>query len=114
MQEEIRKERQKMILFFVEDSEYHPIKIKEMAVLLGVPKKERGEFHDILDELIARGKIALDRRGLICLPANLWRHREVLVLSVRKNLRKIFSFRSTPVEMPFTAISSKCGRRHSP
>lgn len=68
MQEEIRKERQKMILSFVEDSEYHPIKIKEMAVLLGVPKKERGEFHDILDELIARGKIALDKRGLICLP----------------------------------------------
>lgn len=68
MQEEIRKERQKMILSFVEDSGYHPIKIKEMAVLLGVPKKERGEFHDILDELITKGKITLDKRGLICLP----------------------------------------------
>lgn len=68
MQEDIRKQRQRMILSYVEDKDYRPLKIKEMAILFGVPKKERGDFHEILDELIAKGKIMLNRRGLICLP----------------------------------------------
>lgn len=68
MQEDIRKQRQRMILSYVEDKDYRPLKIKEMAILFGVPKKERGDFHEILDELMAKGKIMLNRRGLICLP----------------------------------------------
>lgn len=68
MREEIRKQRQQMILSYVEDKDYRPMKIKEMAVLFGVPKKERGDFHEILDELIAKGLIMINRRGLICLP----------------------------------------------
>lgn len=68
MNEDLKKQRGRMILSFVEDSNYHPIKIKEMAVLFGVPKKERGEFHEVLDELIAKGKIVVDRHGLIRLP----------------------------------------------
>lgn len=68
MQEDIRKQRQRMILSYVEDKEYRPIKIKEMAILFEVPKKERGDFHEILDELIAKGKIMINGRGLICLP----------------------------------------------
>lgn len=68
MQEDVRLERKQRILSFVEDKEYRPIKIKEMAVLFGVPKKQRGEFHEILDELIARGKIEIDQRGRIRLP----------------------------------------------
>ena len=72
MKEELKKEREQMILSFVEGKDYRPIKIKEMAVLFGVPKKQRGEFHEILDSLIARGKIEIDRKGLIRLPeANL-------------------------------------------
>lgn len=68
MKEEKKRERQQMILSFVEDKDYRPLKIKEMAVLLGVPKKERGEFHDILDELAAKGNIEFDRRGRIRIP----------------------------------------------
>lgn len=68
MKEEIREQRRQMILSFVEDKNYRPLKIKEMAVLFGVPKKERGEFHEILDELAAKGKIMIDHRGLIRLP----------------------------------------------
>ncbi len=73
MQEERKREREDRILSFVEDKDYRPMKIKEMAVLFGVPKKQRGEFHEILDGLIAQGKIEIDRRGLIRLPeANLF------------------------------------------
>lgn len=68
MKEEKKRERQQMILSFVEDKDYRPLKSKEMAVLLGVPKKERGEFHDILDELAAKGNIEFDRRGRIRIP----------------------------------------------
>ncbi len=73
MQEEKKRERENRILSFVEDKDYRPMKIKEMAVLFGVPKKQRGEFHEILDGLITQGKIEIDRRGLIRLPeANLF------------------------------------------
>ena len=58
MQEERMHEREHMILSFVEDEHYRPMKIKEMAALMNVPKKQRGEFHEVLDRLIAKGKIA--------------------------------------------------------
>ena len=68
MQEERMHEREHMILSFVEDEHYRPMKIKEMAALMNVPKKQRGEFHEVLDRLIAKGKIAINRRGLVGLP----------------------------------------------
>lgn len=68
MREELKKQRKQLILSYVENEDYRPMRMKEMAVLFGVPKKERGEFHEILDELIAKGKLTLNRRGLICLP----------------------------------------------
>ena len=51
MQEERMHEREHMILSFVEDEHYRPMKIKEMAALMNVPKKQRGEFHEVLDRL---------------------------------------------------------------
>ncbi len=86
MQEERMHEREHMILSFVEDEHYRPMKIKEMAALMNVPKKQRGEFHEVLDRLIAKGKIAINRRGLsdyrrkILLLENLWQPRKDLVL----------------------------------
>ena len=68
MQEERMHEREHMILSFVEDEHYRPMKIKEMAALMNVPKKQRGEFHEVLDRLIAKGKIAINRRGLVGMP----------------------------------------------
>lgn len=68
MQEEQREQRMKMLLAFVEEKNYHPMKIKELANLFGIPKKERGELHEILDMLIARGKLTMDARGRIRLP----------------------------------------------
>ncbi|MCR4999439.1 MAG: ribonuclease R [Lachnospiraceae bacterium] len=39
------------------DPLYVPMKIKEMAILLDLPKERRGELQEILDELEAEGKI---------------------------------------------------------
>ena len=55
MQEERMHEREHMILSFVEDEHYRPMKIKEMAALMNVPKKQRGEFHEVLDR--QKGKL---------------------------------------------------------
>ena len=70
MQENKKLQREEMILSFVEDREYRPMRTREMANFFCVPKKERGEFHDILDDLIRRGKIEIDRKGWIRLPEN--------------------------------------------
>ncbi len=65
MLSEEKKQKEEKILAFVEEKTYRPMKIKEMAVLFSVPKKERGQFHEVLDSLILQGKIEIDRRGLI-------------------------------------------------
>ncbi len=61
-------ERQQKILSFVKEQSYTPVKIKEMAVLFCVPKKERGDFHNIIDTLVSAGEIEIDRGGRIRLP----------------------------------------------
>ena len=54
-------DRKQMVYHFICEDDYKPLKSKEMALLFGVPKKERKQFHDILDELVDEGKIILDR-----------------------------------------------------
>ncbi len=61
-------ERKQMVYDFIRDDDYRPLKSKEMALLFCVPKKERKQFHDILDELVAEGKIMIDARGRYLLP----------------------------------------------
>lgn len=94
MQEERMHEREHMILSFVEDEHYRPMKIKEMAALMNVPKKQRGEFHEVLDRLIAKGKIAINRRGLVGMPEenivveNLWQPRKDLLCKSGRTERR--------------------------
>lgn len=57
-----------MLLDLVEEKEYQPMKAKEMAHFFGIPSKKRGELHEILDVLTAKGKLTIDARGLIRLP----------------------------------------------
>ena len=56
-------ERKQMVYDFIREKDYKPMKGREMALLFGVPKKERKLFYDILDELIAEGKIISDQIG---------------------------------------------------
>lgn len=61
-------DRKQMVYDFIKDDDYKPLKSREMAAFFCVPKKERGQFHDILDELVSEGKVIIDRRGRYRLP----------------------------------------------
>ncbi|MBE5958400.1 MAG: ribonuclease R [Lachnospiraceae bacterium] len=57
-------ERQKKVLVdLMNDKFYVPMKIKELAVILNVPKERRPELEAVLSELLAEGKISLSKRG---------------------------------------------------
>lgn len=55
--------RKKLIEELVKDEHYVPMKIKELAVLLQVPKEKREELADVLASLVEEGRIGLNRRG---------------------------------------------------
>ncbi|WP_461811976.1 ribonuclease R [Faecalimonas sp.] len=60
---DIFEKRKKMIYDFICDEFYVPMKIKEFAILLQVPKEERGELKKILDSLEKEGKIRVSQKG---------------------------------------------------
>ena len=55
--------RKKMIYELICDELYVPMKIREMAILLSVPKEKRQELQEVLDALIAEGKIEVSKKG---------------------------------------------------
>lgn len=57
------KTRKDIVYKFICDEMYVPMKIKELAIVLGVKKEERPELEEILLELMEEGKIALSKRG---------------------------------------------------
>ena len=63
LQEDQREKRKRVITDLVRDSFYVPMKEKELAMLLQVSKEDREEFHLILQELLAEGKIMLTSKG---------------------------------------------------
>ena len=58
-----REERKKIIYALMQDKNYVPMKIKELAIILQVSKENRGELEQVLDELISEGLISLTKRG---------------------------------------------------
>ncbi|MCR4590010.1 MAG: ribonuclease R [Lachnospiraceae bacterium] len=65
----ILENRKAMILEFMESDLYVPMRIKEMAELMLVPKNEKKEFRTVIDTLINEGEILVSRRGLLKLAA---------------------------------------------
>lgn len=63
MDQKILQERKKTIYEFICDDLYVPMKAKEMAMVLGVPKDRRQELMEVLDVLVADGKIEVSSRG---------------------------------------------------
>ena len=45
--------RRKMVLDFIEEKNYKPMKFKELCMVFSVPKREKEEFKEFLDQLIA-------------------------------------------------------------
>lgn len=55
--------RKKVILDFISDDLYVPMKIKEMAIVLQIPREQRAELKEVLDALVEEGRISLSKRG---------------------------------------------------
>lgn len=60
------EKRKKVIYDLMCDSLYTPMKFKELAMLLQVPKEKRDELRQILESLEMDGKIYLSKRGKYC------------------------------------------------
>lgn len=63
MEKELLKERKKTIYDFICDEFYVPMKGKEIAIMLNVPKSQRAELQEVLDALVADGKIEVSVKG---------------------------------------------------
>ena len=57
------EKRKKVIYDLICDDLYVPMKFKELAMLLQVPKDQRNELREILEALEAEGKIYLSQKG---------------------------------------------------
>ena len=64
VQEEF-EEKKKMIDEFVNSKGYRSMSIKEMAMVLQVPSREKKDFREVLDALAMEGKISIDLREKI-------------------------------------------------
>lgn len=63
MEAEELEKRKKVIYDFICDDLYTPMKIKEIAILLNIPKEQRSELEEVLNALEEEGKIELSRKG---------------------------------------------------
>lgn len=63
MERELMKNRKKMICELMGSDFYVPMKLKELAIFLDVPKEEREELEQVLSELMAEGRIEISKRG---------------------------------------------------
>lgn len=57
------EKRKKVILDFISDDLYVPMKIKEIAIVLQIPREQRDDLKEVLDALVEEGKISLSKRG---------------------------------------------------
>ena len=52
----------------MDEKAYVPMKAKELAMLLDIPKSQRGELQEVLDELTAEGIIGISKKGKYAKP----------------------------------------------
>ena len=57
------EKRKKVIYDFICDEFYVPMKLKELAILLQVPKDQRSELKRVMDALEAEGKVHVSSKG---------------------------------------------------
>ena len=57
------EKRKKVIYDFICDDMYVPMKVKEMAIVLNIPKEERRKLKEILNSLVEDGLIHVSKKG---------------------------------------------------
>lgn len=70
MTDEVFQKRKKIILDIINDTHYVPMKAKELAILLQVPKEDRPDLDAVLHALVTSGDIMLSKRGKYSKPEN--------------------------------------------
>ncbi len=68
MEEKQMNERKEMLLSLMSEKSYVPMKIKELAMLLEIPKSQREELQQVLEELVAEGKVSVSKKGKYARP----------------------------------------------
>ncbi len=69
MKKEVFNNRKNMLAELILTNElYVPMKTKELAILLQVPKDQRHELQEVLDALVADGTIGVTKKGKYCKP----------------------------------------------
>lgn len=63
MEKELLKQREEMLVGLMNDKAYVPMKLKELAILLNIPREQREELKEVLDSLVGQGRIGLSKRG---------------------------------------------------
>ena len=63
MEKELLEKRKQVIEELINDRQYVPMKIKELAILLQVAKENRWDLLDVMEQLIKEGKVELTKRG---------------------------------------------------
>nr|WP_330371766.1 ribonuclease R [Enterocloster bolteae] len=63
MEKEILEQKAKMLEEVMNDKSYVPMKAKELAMLLGIPKSQRDELTQVLDYLVSEGRIGISKKG---------------------------------------------------
>lgn len=56
-------QKKELIYNYITSKEYRPIKFKEFVSLMQVPRAEKGDLREVLNALIADGKIVIDQNG---------------------------------------------------
>ena len=57
------EQRKEMLTALMKDPAYVPMKLKELAMLLNIPKSQREELKEVLDELLLEGRVGISRKG---------------------------------------------------
>ncbi len=71
MEKDIFTERRRMLADMILNNElYVPMKAKEIAILLDIPKGQRGELQEVLDSLVSDGTIGVSKKGKYMKPEN--------------------------------------------
>lgn len=110
MEENLMKERKETLLALMNEESYVPMKLKELAILLDIPKSRREELKEVLDALIADGKAGVSKKGKYG-KAELFSRTGVFTANPRgfgfvtaEGFRKTCSWPRTTQAAPWTAI----------
>ncbi|MDE6699171.1 MAG: ribonuclease R [Lachnospiraceae bacterium] len=63
MDKNVLEERKKILMDIIHSENYVPMKAKELAILLNIPKENREELVYVLNTLVAEGKIGVSKKG---------------------------------------------------